>query len=70
MTSKRTTRDLLEAWAEAKEQVAGEFSSNLSASYKEIITEAKAYAADLGIPWDDNIISDVAYDLIEAGADD
>ena len=66
MTRKRTARDLLVAWVEAEQKVAGEFSGNLVASYNIITQDAKAYAEDLGIPWDDEIIPEYARELIEA----
>lgn len=66
MTGKLTARDLLESWVGQKLSVAGEYSSNYIASYNEIITEAKAYANDLDIAWDDKIIPQDVWDALEA----
>ena len=66
MTSKYTARALLEDWVEAKLSVAGEYSSNHIASYKEIIAEAKAYANNLDIAWDDEIIPEHVQEAIDA----
>lgn len=66
MTSKHTVRELIVELVEAKISVAGEYSSNMIASYKEIIEEAKAYANDLGVPWDNDIIPEHVIELIEA----
>jgi hypothetical protein len=69
VTDKRTPRDLLEDWASAKGSVASEYSSNIAVSYRKIIEEAKVYARDLGIPWDDKIISDDMYEQAETAWD-
>lgn len=66
MTSKHTVRELIVELVEAKISVAGEYSSNMIASYKEIIEEAKAYASDLDVPWDNDIIPEHVLELIEA----
>ena len=66
MTSKHTVRELIVELVEAKISVAGEYSSNMIASYKEIIEEAKAYANDLDIAWDDEIIPEHVQEAIDA----
>lgn len=66
MTSKHTVRELIAELVRARISVAGEYSSNTIASYKEIIEEAKAYASDLDVPWDNDIIPEHVLELIEA----
>ncbi|HWI67101.1 MAG TPA: hypothetical protein VNS88_01760, partial [Nitrospiraceae bacterium] len=63
---KHTVRELIVELVEAKISVAGEYSSNMIASYKEIIEEAKAYANDLDIAWDDEIIPEHVQEVIDA----
>lgn len=65
-TRKHTVRELIVELVEAKISVAGEYSSNMIASYKEIIEEAKAYANDLDIAWDDEIIPEHVQEAIDA----
>jgi hypothetical protein len=58
-------RELLREWIAAEVKVIGEYSGDMIGDYRSLIARAKARAARLALPWDDDeFIPDYVQDCL------